>query len=160
MQQCLYDNILKPYFENRLIYDNAACREGKGTDFARDCLIKERMHIKHYVRYMDDGVLIHESKDCLNEVLRQMKVKAKELRLEFNQKTRIRPISEGVDFLGFRFYLTDTGKVIRRLRTSNKKRWNRRLKKYKEEYRVGNKGLEDDDYEVIFKAGVTVEVEV
>jgi hypothetical protein len=41
------------------------------------------------------------------------------------------------------FYLTDTGMVIRRLRTSNKRRWKRRLKKYKEEYRVGNKSLED-----------------
>ena len=57
--------------------------------------------------------------------------KAKELNLEFNQKTQIVPLSEGVDFLGFRFYLTDTGKVVRRLRTSNKRRWKRRLKKYK-----------------------------
>jgi len=69
--------------------------------------------------------------------------KAKELNLEFNQKTQIMPISEGVDFLGFRFYLTDTGKVIRRLRTSNKRRWKRRLKKYKEEYRTHNKSLEE-----------------
>ena len=59
------------------------------------------------------------------------KEKAEELNLEFNQKTQIMPISEGVDFLGFRFYLTDTGKVIRRLRTSNKRRWKRRLKSIK-----------------------------
>ena len=174
VQHCLCDNILKPYFENRLIYDNAACREGKGTDFARDRLtgflrehykkhgtkgyilkydirhyfdsidheilkgmlkdipdrnvlgllyhiirsyegttepetgrkkglplgnqtsqwfalyyldpvdrlIKERMHIKHYVRYMDDGVLIHESKEYLNEALVRMRDKAKELHLD------------------------------------------------------------------------------
>ena len=235
VQHCLCDNILKPYFENRLIYDNAACREGKGTDFARDRLtfflrehykkhkakgyilkfdirhyfesidheilkgmlrnipdknvlgllyhiirshegstdpetgrkmglplgnqtsqwfalyyldpidrlIKEKMRVKHYVRYMDDGILVHESKEYLNEVLRQMKEKAKELHVEFNQKTQIVPISEGVDFLGFRFYLTDTGKVIRRLRTSNKRRWKRRLKKYREEYRVGEKSFEE-----------------
>ena len=90
---------------------------------------------------MDDGVLIHESKEYLNEALARMREKANELHLEFNQKTQIVPISEGVDFLGFRFYLTDTGKVIRRLRTSNKRRWKRRLKKYKEECRVGNKSL-------------------
>ena len=108
-----------------------------------DRLVKERMRIKHYIRYMDDGVLIHESKEYLNEALARMREKAKELHLEFNQKTQIVPISEGVDFLGFRFYLTDTGKVIRRLRTSNKRLWKRRLKKYKEEYRVGNKSLED-----------------
>ena len=33
-QHLLCDNVLKPYFEPRLIYDNAACREGKGTHFA------------------------------------------------------------------------------------------------------------------------------
>ena len=172
VQHCLCDNILKPYFENRLIYDNAACREGKGTDFARDRLtgflrehyrkhgtkgyilkydirhyldsidheilkgmlknipdrnvlgllyhiirsheegvdpetgrkrglplgnqtsqwfalyyldpmdrlVKERMRIKHYVRYMDDGVLVHESKEYLNEVHARMREKAKEQR--------------------------------------------------------------------------------
>lgn len=72
-----------------------------------------------------------------------MREKAKELHLEFNQKTQIVPISEGVDFLGFRFYLTDSGKVIRRLRTSNKRRWKRRLKKYKEEYRVRAKSYDE-----------------
>lgn len=108
-----------------------------------DRLIKEKMRIKHYIRYMDDGVLVHESKEYLNEVLARMWEKAKKLNLEFNQKTQIVPISEGVDFLGFRFYLTDTGKVIRRLRTSNKRRWKRRLKKYKEEYRVGEKSFEE-----------------
>lgn len=54
-------------------------------------------------------------------------------KLELNAKTQIFPIAEGVDFLGFRFYLTDTGKVIKRLRTSNKRRWKRRLKKFKED---------------------------
>lgn len=35
VQACLVDNYLRPLFERRLIYDNAACRERKGTDFAR-----------------------------------------------------------------------------------------------------------------------------
>lgn len=48
-----------------------------------------------------------------------------------------------MDFLGYRFYLTDTGKVIKRLRTSNKRRWKKRLKKFKEDYRNGNKSHED-----------------
>lgn len=30
-QHLLCDTILRPYFEPRLIYDNAACRQGKGT---------------------------------------------------------------------------------------------------------------------------------
>lgn len=235
VQHCLCDNILMPYFEKRLIYDNAACRRGKGTHFAMnrlnlflqehykihgtkgyilkydirhyfdsidhqilkeklgkipdrnvlgllyhiinsyvkernpvtgeekglpmgnqtsqwfalyyldsmDRLIKEKMRIKHYIRYMDDGILIHESKEYLQLVWKEMECMAEKLKLEFNEKTQIFPISEGVDFLGFRFYLTDTGKVIRRLRTSNKKRWKRRLKKFQEEYRTGDKSLEE-----------------
>ena len=57
--------------------------------------------------------------------------------LEFNSKTQIFPISQGVDFLGFHFYLTDTGKVIKRLRTSNKRRFKRRMKRFQKQYREG-----------------------
>lgn len=35
VQKCFVDNYLFPLLENRLIYDNAACRKNKGTDFAR-----------------------------------------------------------------------------------------------------------------------------
>ena len=34
VQHCLCDSVLAPYFETHLIYDNAACRTGKGTLFA------------------------------------------------------------------------------------------------------------------------------
>lgn len=35
VQCCLVENYLRPLLEKHLIYDNAACREDKGTDFAR-----------------------------------------------------------------------------------------------------------------------------
>ena len=34
LQHCLCDELLTPYFERHLIYDNAACRKDKGTHFA------------------------------------------------------------------------------------------------------------------------------
>lgn len=108
-----------------------------------DRLIKEKLRIKGYVRYMDDGVLIHESKAYLQECLRQMQELVAEEKLEFNQKTQIFPISQGVDFLGWHFYMTDTGKVIRRLRTSNKKRFKRRLKAFQKQYAQGTKTLDE-----------------
>lgn len=40
VQHCLVDNYLMPILERRLIYDNAACRVKKGTDFARNRLKK------------------------------------------------------------------------------------------------------------------------
>lgn len=224
MQHSLCDNILEPYFENRLIYDCAACRKGKGTHFAMDRLtkflqefyrkhgtdgwflkcdvrkyfesinhdrlkyllrkfpdketrsflyriidsynadtgrglpmgnqssqwfalyyldtidriIKEKYKIRYYTRYMDDLILLHEDKEYLKACLSEIQAYAKEkLKLEFNEKTQVFPISEGVDYLGWHFYLTNTGKVIRKLRSSNKRRFKRRLKSFQERYRSG-----------------------
>lgn len=93
---------------------------------------------------MDDGILIHESREYLQECLTQMKIYVEqELRLEFNEKTQIFPISQGADYLGFRIYLTENGKVIRRFCTSNKKRWKRRMKLYQKQYSMGQKSFED-----------------
>ena len=38
VQHSLCDNVLGPYLDKRLIYDNAACRVGKGTHFAMNRL--------------------------------------------------------------------------------------------------------------------------
>lgn len=229
VQHSLCDNILAPYFENRLVYDCAACRKNKGTHFAMgrlseflnkfyrkhgtegyflkcdvrkyfdsidhdvlktklanfpdenvknllymiidshnrdtgkglplgnqtsqwfalyyldpiDRLIKEKFRIKYYTRYMDDLVLIHEDKDYLKEVLAGITEYAEQkLHLKFNEKTQVFPLSQGVDYLGWHFYLTDTGKVIRRLRTSNKRRLKRRLKKFQKQYSHGEVSLD------------------
>ena len=65
------------------------------------------------------------------------------LKLEFNDKTQIFPIRNGVDFLGFHFYLTDSGKVIKKLRRSSKVRFKNRLKKLQHEYKTGKAQLDD-----------------
>ena len=103
-----------------------------------DRLIKERLQIKYYSRYMDDGVLIYRDKEYLKDCLSQMKrYITQERKLEFNEKTQIIPLSQGIDYLGFHFYLTDTGKVIRKLRSSNKGRMKRKLKRFRHAYREG-----------------------
>lgn len=55
----------------------------------------------------------------------------KECKLEFNQKSQIMSLAQGVDYLSFRFYLKESGKVIKRLRSSNKKRMKRMKRKLK-----------------------------
>lgn len=225
VQHCLCDNVLIPFFENRLIYDNCACRNGKGTQFGVDRLssfmrqhyriygakgwilkadirkyfpsvdheallkrlrrvladpdimsliemivnswngdvghglpmgnmtsqlfalyyldpvdrlAKERLKIKHYTRYMDDMILLHPDKEYLKECLRQIRELCRdELKLELNQKTNIFPIKNGVDYLGWHFYLTNTGKVVRKLRQSNKRRLKRKIKVMKRDYARG-----------------------
>lgn len=59
------------------------------------------------------------------------------LKLRFNDKTQIFPVAHGVDYLGWHFYLTDTGKVVKRLRRQNKKKLKRRLKGLQKGYAEG-----------------------
>ena len=223
VQHVLCDEVLTPFFDKRLIYDNCACRIGKGTHFALkrlstffqqhykkygangyilkcdirkyfpsihhdvlknrlqkiipdkdilsllfhiidsfehspdrglpmgnqtsqlfalyylnplDRFIKEKLKIKHYVRYMGDLVLLSDDKDYLKNCLKSMQSLV-------NNKTQIFPIKNGVDFLGFHFYLTDSGKIIKKLRRSSKIRFKNRLKKLQHEYKTGNTKLDD-----------------
>jgi len=226
VQHCLCDNILSPVLDKRLIYDNSACRIGKGTHFSLnrlthflsafykrhgtngyflkidirkyfdnidhgvlkeklrrvfkdddvynvlcliidsyecspnkglplgnqtsqwfalyyldglDRLIKEKLQIKYYTRYMDDFVLLHEDKAYLQDCLEELRSLAEnELKLEFNEKTQIFPVRNGVKYLGFHIYLSDTGKVIRVVTAQTKKRYKRLLKKMAKDYAKGS----------------------
>lgn len=55
-----------------------------------DWLIKERQRFRYYSRYMDNGVVVHQSKEYLQECLNQMHAYlAEERALDFNQKTQM-----------------------------------------------------------------------
>lgn len=142
VQHSLCDNVVAQVLETHLICDNAACRMGKGTSFAMDRLIKEKLRIKYYTRYMDDMVLVHPSKAYLKACLHEMEVLAHALKLTFNDKTHISPLKNGVEYVGWRFNLTDTGRVVKRLRTSTKRRMKRNIALLKNGYRQGAKDTE------------------
>lgn len=97
-----------------------------------DHYIKERLHIKYYLRYMDDFVLIHKDKAYLQYCRTEIEKKLAEIHLELNKKTSLYPLKQGVKFLQWRFILTETGGV--RLKMSGKKqgRERRRLAKLAE----------------------------
>lgn len=109
-----------------------------------DRLIKEKLQIKYYVRYMDDMILIHPDKNYLRYVLKKIeKTLNNELDLSLNQKTQIGKVSNGIDFLGYRHILTSKGKIIRKLRASSKYRMKKHLKTLK---KLKAKQIVDDDY--------------
>ena len=117
----------------------------RGIDYldSLDRLVKEKLGIRYYSRYMDDMVLIHPNREYLKECLEEMrKHLTEELKLEFNEKTQIHAIRQGVDYLGFHFYLTETGKVIRTLRQSGKKRLKRKLRHYRRAFADGKLELD------------------
>ena len=94
-----------------------------------DRLVKERLRVRHYTRYMDDFVLVHEDKALLKECLHEIQAHCRDvLGLELNSKTQIFLIQNGVDYLGWHHYLTGTGKVVRKLLLVSKQRLRRRMK--------------------------------
>lgn len=94
-----------------------------------DHYIKERLRIRHYIRYMDDFILIHEDRAVLENALKDITEKLAALGLTLNSKTQIYPLKQGVIWLKWRFILTDTGKVVRRIGRKSVVRERRKLKR-------------------------------
>ena len=94
-----------------------------------DHFIKEKLGIKYYGRYMDDFFLIHEDKAYLQYCRAEIEKHVAAIGLSLNNKTNIYPLRNGVDFLGFHTYLTETGAVIRKVRRRSKNNMKRKLKK-------------------------------
>lgn len=60
---------------------------------------------------------------------REIEAYVARLGLTLNNKTNIFPLRNGIDFLGFHTYLTDSGKVIRKVRRDSKCREQKKLRK-------------------------------
>ena len=94
-----------------------------------DHYIKERLRIKHYIRYMDDFILIHEDRAVLQDALNEIEKQLAALGLTLNSKTQIHPLKQGIIWLKWRFILTDSGKVIRKICKKSVYRERRKLRK-------------------------------
>jgi len=109
-----------------------------------DHFIKEKLHIKYYGRYMDDGYLIHPSKQYLKYCLQEIKKLCDELGIKLNvKKTIIVKISHGFTFLKTRFYLIPTGKVIKKIYKKSIVKERRKLKKLRRKFDNGILTLDD-----------------
>ena len=85
-----------------------------------DHFIKEKLRIRHYIRYMDDLILLHPDKEYLKYCLKEINKRVQKLLLNLNEKTQIYEIHNGVPFLGYKFKLT--GKRLHLLINSSTKR--------------------------------------
>ncbi len=93
-----------------------------------DHYIKEQLHIRYYIRYMDDFILIHESKSYLEECQKKIEERLARCGFKLNpKKAKIVPIADGVMFLGFRYKLTATGKVLLLIDPKNVKAQRKKL---------------------------------
>lgn len=217
-QRSLNDNIVYPKMTRSLIRENAACQQGKGTDYARNLLkrdlfrlnynqaqekhgyallldihgyypnmwhkpvkdafkryldeneykrveeildyqypgeigftpgsqliqiagisvlnpldhyIKEKLKIKYYIRYMDDFVLLHESKEYLQSCKVKIEAFLNNMKFELNKsKSQLIDVySQPIPFLGFTFQIKPSGKILVKVKASKFREQKRRLKR-------------------------------
>ena len=68
---------------------------------ALDQFVKHQLRCRHYIRYVDDFVLLHESPQQLNAWLAQIEAFLPKLGARLNpSKTILQPVDRGVDFVG------------------------------------------------------------
>jgi len=66
-----------------------------------DQFCKHRLPARHYVRYVDDFVLLHDSPQWLNQARERIEGKLADLHLQLNpRKTILQPVERGIDFVG------------------------------------------------------------
>lgn len=86
-----------------------------------DQYAKHEMKLRYYIRYMDDILILHEDKQELHRVLMEIDAYLNTyLKLQLNNKTAIRPIKDGVEYVGFRIWPTHrklTKKMTKKMRS-------------------------------------------
>ena len=107
-----------------------------------DHMIKDEMRFKYYIRYMDDGLIIHNDKKELEELLERIIQLSDKLGLTINKKkTHITSI-KNFRFLKKRFSLLDNGRIIIKLSADSITRMRRKLKKFESLYHNGKMTFE------------------
>ncbi|CAK7028206.1 MAG: hypothetical protein DELT_02666 [Desulfovibrio sp.] len=102
-----------------------------------DHYIKEELGVKYYVRYMDDFIIVGPDKAWSRETLETVDAYVQGLDLRLNPKTGIRPITQGVDFVGYRHWTSHT---LPRKRTVQRAK--KQFKTMKRQYDAGRIDLE------------------
>ena len=116
-----------------------------------DHYVKEVLRIRGYGRYMDDGYLIHHSKEYLRTCLDRIREVCKELEITLNEKkTHIVKISHGFTYLKARFFLLPGGRVLKRICKASITRERRKLKAFARLMRAGR--MKRKDFEASFQS--------
>lgn len=86
-----------------------------------DRIIKEQLRIKFYVRYMDDMILLVQTKEEVAACLEKIRVEVLKEKVVLNHKSQIIKIKNGVEFFGWNFTFGKNGKIIQKKKSVKKK---------------------------------------
>ena len=104
-----------------------------------DQACKRKLGIRYYIRYMDDIIILDCNKKRLHRLYHHIeKFLEKVLRLKINSKSCIRPINNGVEFVGYRIWHNKAT-----LRKSTTLRIKRSLRGVAKKYRERKLDLDD-----------------
>ncbi len=104
-----------------------------------DHFIKHELGCLYYIRYVDDFVILSNSKAHLHEVKQRISDYLVTLRLRLHRtKTRIFPVTQGTMFLGYRIFPNH-----RLLKRENISRFQKRIKELQSDYARGRISLGD-----------------
>lgn len=96
-----------------------------------DHFIKDKLGIKTYGRYMDDGYIIHNNIKELKQIVKKFEQKCKELGIILNKKKcKIIKLTSQFSYLKIRFFITENGKIVKRLSRDGVTKERKRLRKY------------------------------
>jgi hypothetical protein len=99
-----------------------------------DQFVKRRLKCRAYARYVDDFLLFSDDKAELHRWKEEIMTFLEGLRLTLHErKSVVFPVSEGIDFLGYRVFPT-----FRRMRRVTVRRFSRRLRHLRDAYRAGS----------------------
>lgn len=132
---------------------------------AVDHYFKEKLQIKGYARYMDDGYAIHEDIDFLRtEGIFGLEEVTRKLGLRLNwKKTRVVPLADYYRWLKTKFIITANGKIILKMNPDSTKIIRRKLRSFRKKWLRGEMTLSDircsvDSYNGHMKRGNSFKV--
>jgi retron-type reverse transcriptase len=135
------DDIFTPYNRNKGIPIGNLTSQFFANVYLNgfDHFIKETLGCRHYIRYVDDFVTLHDDKAFLHEVRYRMEdfLASSRLRLH-DRKSRVCRVKDGIRFLGYRVFPTH-----RLLDKGNALRMRRKMKTMAREFQDGQTTLSE-----------------
>lgn len=108
-----------------------------------DHFIKDKLRMKYYIRHMDDGIILHNSKKELQRVKKEIAAYLESVGLELHAgKSYIAKVTHGFTFLKIK-YCFHGDRTVKRLTRSGTVRERRKLNKFQGRIAAGRMCIDD-----------------
>lgn len=123
----IYNTDIPLYMNNKGLSIGAMCSQFLAIYLCNDLhhYIKQNLRCKYFITYMDDYLFIDTNKDRLKYIYRKINSYLNKLNLSINKKSNIYRVSNGFNFLGYK-YIYKNNNIIKKY---NKKTYHKIITK-------------------------------